>query len=104
MVWAAATNGSKGVNAAASARLRGFAPRACVFAAIAAFVIGSLRLRDWLAERSASTPLTVAGAPSAAESALQAREQTSFFEQQLTRNPDDVDLLNEAVPISGGER
>lgn len=34
------------------------------------------------------------GAPSAADAALQSREQTSFFEQQLTHNPDDVDLLN----------
>jgi len=75
-------------------RLRGFALRACVFAAIAVFVLGSFRLRDWLAERAAGSALMVAGAPSAADSALQSREQTTFFEQQLTHNPDDVDLLN----------
>jgi len=94
-VRASGTNGFKVVNAAtASMRLRGFALRACVFAAIAVFVLGSFRLRDWLAERAAGSALMVAGAPSAADSALQSREQTTFFEQQLTHNPDDVDLLN----------
>ncbi|MBC5810049.1 MAG: hypothetical protein GIW95_04220 [Candidatus Eremiobacteraeota bacterium] len=38
--------------------------------------------------------MTFASAASAADSAVQSRSQTLFFEQRLARNPDDVDLLN----------
>ncbi len=74
--------------------LRFFALRACVFAAIAVFVLGSIRVRDWFANETARSTSRLADAPSAAESALQSREQARFFELRLARNPDDIDLLN----------
>ncbi len=76
------------------ARLRSSALRAFVFTAIAAFALGSPRLRDWLVDGTARPPLPLARAPSAAESAVQSRAQARFFEQRLAYDPDDVDLLN----------
>jgi len=80
-------------------RSRSFALRACVFAAIAVFILGSVRLRDWLATAPARASLSAARAPSAAESALRARAQTLYFEQRLARNPDDVALLNRLAAL-----
>lgn len=65
-----------------------------VFGAISAVVIGAALIGALFGAAPRSAPLSLAGAPTARESLAQSRQRVLFFEHRLSRNPDDIDILN----------
>ncbi len=79
-----------------SRSLSAIAKRAAVFVAVAGVVTGTARVRSSFAAKPIpSLAQALAVAPPAAESFAQSRERVFFFERRLSRDPDDIDVLNE---------
>jgi tetratricopeptide (TPR) repeat protein len=68
--------------------------RASVFAAIAALILAPSLVHAVGSAAPRPLSLRLAGSPSAAESLVQSQNRALFFERRLTRNPDDIDILN----------
>jgi tetratricopeptide (TPR) repeat protein len=71
------------------------AMRVSIFAAIAAVVLGVALAWNSPAKGAKNHRLVMPDAPTSAESFAQSRDRVLFLERRLSRDPDDIDLLNQ---------
>jgi len=71
------------------------AKRVFVFIAIAAVVLAATFPRTWFAEGPKNLSVAFADAPTSADAFEQLRDRVLFLEQRLSRDPDDIDVLNQ---------